>query len=135
MRTWFVTVDEYLSSPTCMLTDQNPQLQTGQHNATVQATATLDARMQKPFRYLPSLTSCLRRTGDIRMENRLWHGKPCKSVFSGTEFIDWVLRTFKGVDSRERAAIFASRMLQGGYGKQYSPLWGGKQCIRLYMDG
>ena len=71
---------------------------------------------QMPSRALTSLATSIRR-GEIKMDYRIWHGQACQNTFTGAEFVDWILRTFKGVETRERAIIVGQRMVDCGYVK------------------
>jgi hypothetical protein len=50
----------------------------------------------------------------VKFGNRRWHLKLYERVFIGFEAVDWMLRTFSDIESREDAVAFGNALLQTG---------------------
>ncbi|RUS26722.1 hypothetical protein BC938DRAFT_484206 [Jimgerdemannia flammicorona] len=50
----------------------------------------------------------------IKMHNQRWHVRLFESVFMGNEFVEWLIREFADVDTREDAVTFGNQLMERG---------------------
>ncbi|ORX94228.1 hypothetical protein K493DRAFT_337883 [Basidiobolus meristosporus CBS 931.73] len=50
----------------------------------------------------------------VRLQDRRWHFKLFEGVFVGNEFIDWLIREFSDLDTRDEALEFGNSLMKQG---------------------
>ncbi|RUP42965.1 hypothetical protein BC936DRAFT_137831 [Jimgerdemannia flammicorona] len=50
----------------------------------------------------------------VKMQTTRWHVRLFENVFVGSEFVEWLIREFADVDTREDAVAFGNRLMEKG---------------------
>lgn len=60
-------------------------------------------------------TSMLKNNSELSFKDRRWHFKLFEKVFIGGECVDWIVRNFVDIDSREDAVTFGNELMDRGF--------------------
>ena len=63
---------------------------------------------------LHEIALAMQQVSGLSFKDRMWHVKVFKRVCLGSECVDWLIRTFNAIDTREEAVDFGNYLLQKG---------------------
>lgn len=63
---------------------------------------------------IANIAKAMREEDGVPIKDRWWHGRRYTSVFTGAEFISWLLREFRDVSTREQGAEIGQKLMEQG---------------------
>lgn len=88
-------------------------LRTGDDLASQRRISGLD-RMTKDAPYITVGSALLHPTQGVLVKDRRWHLRYYEKVFIGSECVDWLIRSFADINTREEAVVYGEHLLEKG---------------------
>ncbi|KAI0692639.1 hypothetical protein C8T65DRAFT_72808 [Cerioporus squamosus] len=63
---------------------------------------------------LPAIAKAMREEDGVPIKEHRWHGRKYQNSFTGTQFVNWLIREFRDVSTREQAAEWGARLMEQG---------------------
>ncbi|KAL1922356.1 uncharacterized protein VTP21DRAFT_9895 [Calcarisporiella thermophila] len=63
---------------------------------------------------LERIAQAMQSSTGVKIQDRWWHLRLFEAVFIGTEFVDWLIREFTDIDTREEAIFFGNQLMERG---------------------
>ncbi|KAI8912550.1 hypothetical protein EDD86DRAFT_201680 [Gorgonomyces haynaldii] len=79
----------------------------------VQSVTSLSDKLSKQTS-VANITTQMQQSNGVSIADRRWHFKLYEQVFIGEECVDWLIKRFSDIDTREQAVEFGNHLLSNG---------------------
>lgn len=63
---------------------------------------------------LPAIAKAMREEDGVPIKEHRWHARKYSNSFTGTRFVNWLIREFRDISTREQATEWGARLMEQG---------------------
>jgi hypothetical protein len=100
--------------PSASVLDESLMMQLDEIHATGPLRKKQDSKRVLEESTLSSIAKAMREDDGVGIKDRQWHHVTYKDVFTGYDFVSWLIREFKDVSTREQGAQWGAKLQEQG---------------------